>query len=110
MNLIELNKIIGESTKEKYPNLYVEMLEKHIDKLDEWIQKTETFAKRWEELSKDWEALYKKSQQQVEEAFNDGFKQAIQQGATYDNPLGDGYITADGIDRRTGEKINEKTH
>jgi len=40
---------------------------------------------------------------QLHDAFTEGFQQAIMQGSTYENPTGDGYYTHEGIDRRTGK-------
>ena len=40
---------------------------------------------------------------QLHDAFSEGFQQAIMQGASYENPTGDGYHTHEGIDRRTGK-------
>ena len=67
MNLQELIKVItpdsGINLKESYPEIYLSMLEKHIDQEDEILQRTE-------ELAEGWKNLYEKSDKAVNSTLN----------------------------------------
>ena len=127
MNIDYINTLYPDA-KNKNPELYIKSLETLIGVLEEKNEMLEScifsnekhlaeykelFDTAMTEMKKRRVEMYGDDENDGElmKAFQDGFQQAIQQGATYDNPLGDGYITADGIDKRTGEKVDEqKTH
>ena len=54
MNVQELMKVItpssGINLKENYPEIYISMLEQHIDHQDEILKKTETVSAGWKKL------------------------------------------------------------
>jgi len=67
MNLQELIKVItpdsGINLKESYPEIYLSMLEKHIDQEDEILQRTE-------ELAEGWKNLFEKSDSAINSTLN----------------------------------------
>ena len=133
MNIDYINTLYPDA-KNTNPKLYIQSLETLISVLEEKIEMLESSVTNNEKNINEYQKLFDEFHKLFDEAmtllekrriemygddendgelikaFQDGFQQAIQQGATYDNPLGDGYITSDGVDKRTGEKINEKTH